>query len=116
MKKALLSLLLFGVVAGNVGAYEVKGNPDRKMSIGVNYNYFSMGGDTYDKVVKLENIVNYRGDSISGDVRIPISSMLTFTVGGSLLSSLSTYEHPTSYSQWDMNGYNLSIGFRVYIP
>lgn len=121
MKKVLaLVWLLSGISFG----YEVKDNPDRFPSLGVNYTGYSLKGDTkYTNIVwtpqpEMKDTFN----SFMGDARFPINNILTIEAGvgyaartiegidGSVVGNSLFYDTTKS----EMTGPIYKVGARLY--
>ena len=87
-------------MTGIAGAYEVEGNPDRKISFGFNYDRYDAPDDSLGKNF------GHTFEDIRADVRVPVFTFLTLSVGAGVWND----------ARLNLNGYNTSAGFRVYIP
>ena len=114
MKKLVMLALLLGTTSAY--AYQIQGNPDWKPSLGLTYSRTALKGDynapTFRTVIKdaADNTIN----NYVADIRLPLSTFLTFNIGGGYTSQnmrLSAFDPKES---WEMNGYNLSVGARIY--
>ena len=113
MKKAIIAMLVMvvGMVA-NVMAYEIRENPDRKISFGFNYDHVGTNSEYKFGSIKISDFTNAKSDSFLLDMKVPLSSMFTFGIRGGYLTgnnSIFTGE------QVDSTGYNIGVGIRFYL-
>ena len=102
-------------------AYEIDGNPDRKMSIGLGYSHVHLGGDftTGSGAFSFPDSQKLNENFFNADLRLPLNSILTFTVGGGYITSSSDFATTkfTGINQTsDVTGYSIGFGFRAYLP
>ena len=115
MKKVMLILGM--VLCARVGfAYEIKGNPDMRPSIGFNFDRTDQSGDYESHILKFTDAGTLVQNNFRGDIRLPITSFLTFSVGGGYSTTTLGLSIITPDERWRMKGYNLSAGFRIFIP
>lgn len=113
MKKVTLALGLMLAYVGMARAYEVQGNPDRKISFGFNYDRSKQNSEYTFMNSKITDFAKMTGDSFTLDTRVPLSEYFTFNVHGGFGYSdndLFTGEK-VSYS-----GYDIGAGLRLYLP
>ena len=99
--------------AGSLKAYEIKENPDRKISFGLNYDRTAMNSEYTFGVFKVSDFTKVSQDQIILDVRIPIAPSFTFGIRGGYLSTkndIFTGEKTTA------TGYDIGFGLRFYLP
>ena len=117
MKRAMMVVMLMGM-AGVAGAYEIKGNPDSKMSIGFNYDKSDMKGD-YDWSGR-PNFGNDFGNltqvNYKGDIKVPVFSFMTLSAGGGYSATSLGLGLLDKDERWNFQGYNFSAGIRFFIP
>lgn len=107
--------LVFGLLLASVGrakAYEVEGNPDKRISLGFNYDRASENSEYSFRGATMSDFTKISGDSFILDTRIPLNSFFTFSVRGGLTKSdndIFTGEK-ISYS-----GYDIGFGVRLYL-
>jgi hypothetical protein len=113
--KILMSLFVILGLIGSVKAYEIKENPDQRISFGLNYFRNSVTGDYESPLFKVSDAGELTSNHIVADIRIPLTSFLTFSVGGgySMDKMRITF---VSNDKYDMKGYNLNAGIRLYLP
>ena len=97
-------------------AYEIQNNPDKRMSIGISYNRNHLNGDYELKSISLSDYGTLIQNTYGGDLRFPIASFLTFSVGGGYTTTSLGLGVLDKDERWNMKGYNLNAGIRVYIP
>src|SRR3990167_3255045 len=86
MKKGVMFVLMM-VFAVRLNAYEIEGNPDRKMSIGLNYDRSGATSEYKFGTLKISDFTKGTQDQFLVDVKFPISSFFTFGIRGGYLSS-----------------------------
>ena len=112
MKLALAVGLLLGM-ASMVSAYEVEGNPDRRISFGVHFdhgwNYSEYGYGSF----KIPDFSKARTNAFQLDTRIPLNSIFTFSIRGGFANTSSE-----SYLNENVDTSDKSFGFsfRAYLP
>lgn len=111
MKKVLM-LIAFVSLTSAVHAYDVPGNPDRKMSIGLNYDRENLNSEYSFMAAKISDFTKVGSNSFMADIRVPISSIFTFSVRGGYVSS--TNELFTS-EKVEYSGYDIGVGVRFFI-
>ena len=114
MKKTWLVGLI--AVAGGVGvarAYEVPGNPDRKASVGFNYDRIGTNSEYTFLGAKIKDFNKVGQNAFIFDVRLPLTSFLSVSAHGGFLNSRS--ELFTS-EEVKAKGYNAGVGVRLFIP
>ena len=113
MKIAIAILATF-LVAGSLSwAYEIKANPDRRISIGLNYDRDSSTSDYKFGVFKISDFAKRTGNTFLADIKIPMSPFFTFQIrGGYGESTVNSFINETI----DSKGYDVGFGFRLYLP
>lgn len=111
--KIALAIVLMAELAQ---AYEIKENPDRKISIGFNFDRYSLKGDYELLNLKLPDFGNLTQNNFRGDLRIPMASFLTFSIGGGDTTQDLGLGVIDKDERWKMKGYNLNAGVRLYLP
>lgn len=114
MKGVLLAALL--LLPTTLSAYEVPDNPDRKISIGVNYDRYDLGGDYELGAFKATDAGTLIQNNFRADIRLPLSSFFTLSVGGGYSTQSLGLFIVHRDERWNMKGYNLNAGLRLYIP
>lgn len=116
MKKYICLTFVFTFVClAHLHAYEFKKNPDRRPSIGFLYSHNSYYGDYSTFWQLARNAGDLIGYSYLADLRVPVSSVLTITIGGGWIGQVwdSSVGH---HHRWELEGHNYSLGARVYFP
>lgn len=108
---SVLSLIaLFGSI-GN--AYEIEGNPDRRMSIGLNYDRFSTTTEYTFGATKIEDFTDTGENFFNADLRIPTTRFLT-------LMARAGYHNSTNDTfareKVKGSGYSFGVGARFFLP
>lgn len=118
MKK--MALLIAGILSGSVlNAAEFKDNPDRFPSIGVFYQGGSESGDVTFKASGLQasQDIKSSGDSITFDLRLPVSD--TITLFGGISSTRSEFSGTETSvlngQEGQSDGMSFGVGVRFYI-
>ena len=110
--KIMTIALMLGLM-GQAAAYEVEGNPDRKISFGLNYDRIGTSSEWTFGSFKISDFTKETLNRFMADVRIPVSSVFTFQVRGGYLNinnEIFTGERVKS------DGYDFGIGVRFYLP
>lgn len=108
-------LLLLGLMLASISmarAYEVEGNPDKRVSFGFNYDRATENSEYSFRGATMSDFTKVTGDSFILDTRIPLNSFFTFSVRGGLTKAdndIFTGEK-IAYS-----GYDIGFGVRVYL-
>lgn len=110
-----IAVVVLALMAQIVGAYEIPSNPDRFMSLGFNFGYSTQGGDYNWTTYHLKELGNFDQRSYIADLRIPLASWLTWTVGGGYLQTDLGLGIVSKQERWNMNGYALQTGVRLYL-
>ena len=126
--KIVIGLMLMAL---NVGAWEVEGNPDKIPSLSLDYERIDLSGNVaypafpgaFDRSLdNHQDITN----KINIESRVPVLSGLTFIVGGSYITRKYTYVdlYPDTVGgilfrfsdrpEVTLNGYGIKVGMRVY--
>lgn len=119
--KKLAMLFMLGMVC-TVKAYEIPENPDRKISIGFTFDRYALKGDYNSPAtfpipaITLKDAGTYEQNNFKGDLRIPLSPSLTFSIGGGYTKTDLGLDLVSRDERWEMKGYNLSVGARYYLP
>ena len=117
MKRAILAgLLLIGI--GRAWAYEIPENPDKRISFGFNFDRYDMKGD-YDLGARPtfgKDFGTLIQQHFKGDVRIPVFSFLTLSAGGGYSTTAMGLGLISNDERWNLHGYSVNAGFRIYIP
>ena len=112
MKIVIMALMLLGL-AGQAVAYEVAGNPDRKISFGLNYDRIGTSSEWTFGSFKISDFTKVTQNQFLADVKIPVSSVFTFQMRGGYLNienNIFTGERVKS------DGYDFGVGVRFYLP
>ena len=117
MRKVVLAALMVLVPAVGM-AYEIEKNPDRRMSFGINFDRFDMGGDYENDTpkIKIADAGTWKQNIIKADVRVPVTSFMTLSLGGGYVMTDAGWAIVTKDERWKMKGYNINAGVRFYIP
>ena len=108
----VVMMLMLGMLA-KVAAYEVEGNPDRKISIGLNYDRTHLNSEYGFRTTKISDFTKVNGNSFLADVKLPLSSLFTFQLrGGYTTQSNDIFTGETV----DYSGYDIGFGVRLYLP
>lgn len=113
MKKVMLAALAIIAVNIPAWAYEIQANPDRRISIGLNYDHQHTAGDYEFAGGKIDDFNKLSANSFLADVKIPVSGFCTLQVRGGYVnanSDLFTGEEVNS------DGYDVGAGVRFYLP
>lgn len=113
MRTMLLALLLAAAFSSVAKAYEVVGNPDRRISFGLNYDRSSENSEYKFMGSNIPDFTKVSGDSFLMDVRLPLSSFFTFSVRGGFLKSKNEV---FTGEEIEYNGYDVGAGIRLYLP
>lgn len=122
----MLAVLL--CVPALAGAYEIKDNPDRFPSVGLNYSGASLKGDTEFSGFAFGGTKPQMKESINnfmGDLRLPATENLTFEVGaGYAMNNLESNDGTwflsggsfmvTTPTKTDLSGPSYKVGARYY--
>jgi len=96
--------------------YEIKENPDRRISFGFTFDRFSMGGNYEYLSFKIPEAGTSIQNDFKADLRVPVASFLTLSVGGGYSTQSLGLAFLNKDERWKMEGYNMSVGFRVFFP
>lgn len=112
MKKlSLIVVVLLGLM-GSAMAYEVEGNPDRKISIGFNYDYTGASTDYKFGITRINNFTKTSQNMFLGDIKIPVSPFFSFGVRGGFYK-----QETTGFTSevFDSSGFDFGFGVRFFI-
>ena len=113
MKALILSITLLTASIGIANAYEIEGNPDRKISFGFNYDYQKSNSEYSFRTLKIDDFTKVSQNSFLLDARVPLSSLFTFSIrGGYFLSTNDIFTN----EKVEYKGFDVGFGLRVYIP
>lgn len=124
MEKIIIATILTVMAASPIHAWEMKNNPDRFPSIGLNYSQTSLDGtiEHYDRPSFGVNNYNPGKEDkqrslVGADIRLPMTDQLTFTLGYSRSYEYSDMEYNTEDLQHStaLKGYKMDFGVRFYI-
>ena len=93
-------------------AYDVVGNPDRKVSFGFNYDHVGTSSEYSFLGSRISDFTKIASNSFMGDVKIPMSPMVTFQLRGSYLNSENSI---FTGERIETTGYDIGIGIRFYL-
>ena len=113
MKKMMMALALMLSLARLAAAYEIEGNPDRKISFGLNYDRAWSSSEWTFKPFKISDFTKTTQNQFLVDVKIPVSSVFTFQMRGGYLNAdndVFTGERIKS------DGYDFGVGVQFYLP
>jgi len=112
MKRLLASMLLLGM-ASSAMAYEVFGNPDRKISFGVHYDHGWNNSEYRFGGFKINDFTEGKTDAFALDTRIPLSDAFTFSLRGGFSKTKTT-----SYvnEKIDVSDKSVGVSLRLYLP
>lgn len=113
MRKTLIAMMVMVGLVNLVGAYEIEGNPDRKLSIGLNYDHTGQNSEYTYRTFKTSDFTKVSGNSFLADIRIPLASIFTLSVRGGY--STQTNDIFTG-EKIEYSGYDVGVGVRFYIP
>lgn len=116
MKKLTVALLL---LAGPSFAYEIEGNPDRKLSVGVEYVGTYLKGDVGTMTLPASPRYDTKEDThdFMADIRVPVNAALTLNAGIGYATKkiegwdADGYLYPINN---DLKGPRLKVGARFY--
>src|SRR3990167_10329049 len=80
MKKGMM-LIVALLCAATVNAYEIKDNPDRRISFGLSYDKQNINGDYSFGSFKITDFTKQDFYYFQGDVMVPVSPFCTLTLG-----------------------------------
>lgn len=115
--KALLAVAVL-MLTSIAWSYEIVENPDRKVSVGINFIRHSLSGDYNSNELnfKLLDAGSMTQNDFLADLRVPVSSVFTFSLGGGFSKQTLGLSIFAADEQWDMSGYKLNFGVRAYFP
>lgn len=110
-------VVLMGLVVGGIAAigqaYEIKDNPDRKISFGFNFDHLGDSTDYTFRSLKINDFSKTSQNQFLLDAKIPLNDFFTFGIRGGILKSNTTL---FTSEETDANGYDIGFGIRYYIP
>lgn len=116
MKKAFVAMFFLLGLVEIVSAYEISNNPDRKISFGFTYNRRNVEGDYRLKSFQFNDAGKRLDQDFVVDGILPLNSFLSFTASGGYSKTNLTLSIISRDEVWEMAGYNVSAGIRVYLP
>lgn len=111
MKTMIVTLVCLMMVV-MAQAYEIRENPDRKISFGLNYDRSWDSSEWKFGAFKISDFTKVTSNQVIADMKIPLSSILTFQLRGGYLNSdndIFTGENVKS------SGYDIGFGIRFYL-
>lgn len=121
--KLLIAVLLLSL-SSTVMAWEVEGNPDRYLSLGINVSNANLNG-TRTETDFLDSGINrvFKGPSEIGvfstgvDMRLPVTKAITFTLSCEKIEMTSQYtRNPNPYRESNnLDGYRYGFGARFFL-
>lgn len=111
-KLMLIAALLLVGLAFDAYAYEVQDNPDRRISIGLNYDRTSLNGEYKFAGTTIKDFSDNIQNAFIADLRLPISGFCTLNVHGGYLNMKNTLFTNEEVSS---GGYDVGAGVRFYL-
>lgn len=117
MKKLIIGGAM-ALMLSTAQAREMKGNPDRFPSVGLNYSVANLDGLNEENIAGVLILGNTEltQRSVSLDLRLPVTDGMTVNTGiTSMVSETSsTYDSLNSRGDQTLDGYAFNVGVRFY--
>ena len=122
MQRLKLAVAVVVLGCGLARAYEIDDNPERLISVGLNYSGSFLRGNEYSTFVGVPNFVlkdyDLTSQSNQGmiDIRVPVSPNLTLSAGGGILfTQYNTTQTGNNTATQQQHGPVVTAGLRWYI-
>jgi len=110
--KKIIVLMMLGILSPAM-AYDIRGNPDRRPSLGFNYINSVDKSEYMFGDFRIADFSKQTGNTVLLDARIPLSRFFTLTLRGGL--SRSDNDIFTG-EKVEWSGHNIGFGIRLYLP